>query len=92
MKTKSKMYTKSMVALMAALWLLKRKHALFLCIIFANTAFTLALLVHTSALVMPRLAALAIVAAVRWPRRSMTIAVAGTSRASSQAAIDPASS
>ena len=39
------------IALMAALWALKRRRALFVCVIFANTVFTCALLVHLSGLV-----------------------------------------
>ena len=40
-----------LVALMAALWTLRRKHALFRLIVIANGFFTLALLIHTSALI-----------------------------------------
>jgi hypothetical protein len=40
-----------LVALMAALWLVRRKHALFVGIICANALFTLALLIHTSGLI-----------------------------------------
>jgi uncharacterized membrane protein len=36
---------------MAALWALKRRRALFVCVIFANTVFTCALLLHLSGLV-----------------------------------------
>lgn len=39
------------IALMAALWALKRRRALFVCVIFANTVFTCALLLHLSGLV-----------------------------------------
>jgi hypothetical protein len=40
-----------LVALMAVLWALGRKHALFRLVILANALFTLALLVHTSGLI-----------------------------------------
>src|SRR5271169_6810536 len=40
-----------LVALMATLWALGRKHALFQLVILANALFTLALLVHTSGLI-----------------------------------------
>ena len=40
-----------LVALMAAMWALRRKRALFRMIVIANTLFTLALLVHTSGLI-----------------------------------------
>jgi hypothetical protein len=40
-----------LVALMAVLWVLRRKHALFRLIVIANVLFTLALLVQTSSLV-----------------------------------------
>ena len=40
-----------LVALMAILWAVKRKRALFRMIIVVNALFTLALLVHTSALI-----------------------------------------
>src|SRR5271163_2593372 len=40
-----------LVALMAAMWALKWKHALFRLIIVANALCTLALLVHTTGLV-----------------------------------------
>lgn len=39
-----------LVAVIVLLWALKRKHALFLTVILANAAFTLALMVHTIAL------------------------------------------
>jgi hypothetical protein len=41
----------ALVALMAAMWALGRKRALFRTIVIANALFTLALLVHTSALI-----------------------------------------
>jgi len=40
-----------LVALMATLWVLGRKHTLFQLVIIANALFTLALLVHTSGLI-----------------------------------------
>jgi hypothetical protein len=40
-----------LVALMAALWVLKRKQALFVCVVFTNAVFTCALLLHMSGLV-----------------------------------------
>ena len=40
-----------LVAVMAALWILRRKHALFRLIIITNALFTLALLGHTSGLI-----------------------------------------
>jgi hypothetical protein len=40
-----------LVALMAVLWALSRKRALFRLIVVANALFTLALLIHTSALI-----------------------------------------
>ena len=40
-----------LVALMATLWALGRKHALFRLVIIGNALFTLALLVHTSGLI-----------------------------------------
>jgi hypothetical protein len=40
-----------LVALMAILWALRRKHALFHLIVIANALFTLALLVQTSSLI-----------------------------------------
>src|ERR1700751_4162385 len=40
-----------LVALMAVLWALRRKHALFRLIVIANALFTLALLIQTSSLV-----------------------------------------
>jgi hypothetical protein len=39
-----------LVAMMGALWIMKRKRALFLSIIIVNALFTLALLIHISAL------------------------------------------
>ena len=40
-----------LVALMAAMWALKQKRALFRVIVIANALFTLALLIHTSGLI-----------------------------------------
>jgi hypothetical protein len=40
-----------LVALMAVLWALRRKHALFQLIVIANTLFTIALLIQTSSLI-----------------------------------------
>jgi hypothetical protein len=40
-----------LVALMAVLWALRRKHALFQLIVIANALFTLALLIQTSSLI-----------------------------------------
>ena len=40
-----------LVALMAVLWALRRKHALFQLIIIANALFTIALLIQTSSLI-----------------------------------------
>jgi hypothetical protein len=37
-----------LVALMAALWALKRKQGLFVCVVFTNALFTCALLLHMS--------------------------------------------
>lgn len=39
------------IALMAVLWALERRRALLVCVIFANTVFTCALLIHMSGLV-----------------------------------------
>jgi hypothetical protein len=40
-----------LVALLVGLWILKRKHTLLLFVIIANALFTLALLIHTTALI-----------------------------------------
>ena len=40
-----------LIAVMAGLWTLKQKHALLRCIVVANALFTLALLIHTRALI-----------------------------------------